>query len=827
MSATKKIIQWSPPRSGSTLVWQILDRLFEDPEYTENKWYQPNIVQKTHTLDYSMLNNPNYYFVTTIRNPIDCMVSFMTVNKEEFTKESIDKNINTYINYFNIVQLVRRSNNSIVLRYEQFYDDFTVIYDTLEKVFGTKIPTEKRDAMNKEFSRETNKKKADTMDDFQTWDKDSFIHGDHINSTKISYWEEKIPKDLHTYVVNKFVNTLNKLNYRKDWLTFYRAGIELYRKKDYLKAISAIEKSVGLYEHAECMKDLGTICREYSDTLEDVEEKKTYVTKAISYYKAILEGNHVITQEHRIAILSALCAIYMKYTNALACAKYMEKLGDITYNSIHFSKAGFYYLLSNKIEESLRCYNRSLYLNQYNYFAYNNLAQIMCHLGAHHMVYEYRERAIENITKLVKGDIIRQNNDNDIHKEHPIIISNILLDLNYISDVVGHEAIYKRHLEYSELFEKPLVAYNSRKTVHKNEKIRIGYISNDLKQHCIGSLFEPFLSSFNQEKFEVFVYSNNETTDSVQTRFKSYPVTWNDISKMADVAVVELAHKQQIDIMVDLSGHTGLNRLNLFCYRLAPVQLTYLAYPNTTGLQNMDYKFVDDYLVTDKCQEYHTEKLYSLPHGIHTYTPNKEDFMINRGDSDGIIRFGCFNNPIKFGERCMKAYCDILKLVPKSILYIRYNHCNNQLVRGCIMNKFKYHGIPESQLDIDYAPTKHDYIQLYNKIDICLDSFPYGSHTTLCELLWMSVPLVTLKGDCFAGRVGYSMMKHLGLDELIAETVDEYISKVVELANDRERLDVYHKTIVEKIKSHPMSDSSTFMKSIEDAYEDMHGKVAV
>ena len=153
----KKIIQWSPPRSGSTLVWQILDNLFEDPDYKKNKWIYPNIVQKTHTLDFSLLYNNNYHIFVTMRNPIDCMVSYMIVNKLKFNKEELDKNITLYLQYFNLAKMIKNSNNSTFLRYDQFYDNNNIIYDNIERAFNIKISNNLRVGMNIKFSREKNK----------------------------------------------------------------------------------------------------------------------------------------------------------------------------------------------------------------------------------------------------------------------------------------------------------------------------------------------------------------------------------------------------------------------------------------------------------------------------------------------------------------------------------------------------------------------------------------------------------------------------------------------------------------------------------------------
>jgi predicted O-linked N-acetylglucosamine transferase (SPINDLY family) len=241
---------------------------------------------------------------------------------------------------------------------------------------------------------------------------------------------------------------------------------------------------------------------------------------------------------------------------------------------------------------------------------------------------------------------------------------------------------------------------------------------------------------------------------------------------------------------------------------------------------NMDYKFTDNYLTTQECDMYHTETLYKLPYGIHNYKPDPGVFIRSVRtpfDSSKRIRFGCFNNTAKMSDECIKSFCDILHRVPNSVLCIRYHRLDQVHVTYPFIGKCKKYGISQDRLDIGASNTKKEYIQEYNTIDLCLDTFPYGSHTTLCELLWMSVPIVTLKGTSFVSRVGYSMLSHLGLDELVTETVDEYVDTCVSLALNPVRLHEYHTSIHTRIRDHPMSDPVQFMETIEHAYLDMWG----
>jgi len=817
----KKIIQWSPPRSGSTLVWQILDYLFEDPNYKKYKWTDPNIVHKTHTLDYSHLNNQSYFFVTTVRNPMDCMVSWMIIKKIPFTKENIEQNIISYLNYFMLLKMVQLSNNSVILRYDEFYEDNNVIYDTLEKTFQINIKKELRDVMDKKFSKQSNKKISDTMKDFDEVKEDSFIHGDHFNSTNVTYWKQKIPLEFQDYVEQRFIGILNHFNYRQDWIQIYKTGIDFYQNKKLEEAIQYLEKSVSLFLNHTVLKDLGTIYKEIANTKIEIVDKLPYLQKCIHYYKVILNQTNT-PKELRIAILSSLSGIFSLLKKGRECATTMYELAELTNNSIHYSKAGYFYLLTEQLEKSLEAYSRSIYLSEHNYFAHNNIAQIFCHLGAHHMIFYHRNEAIRIITDILNGKVKKPIIENDVNYEAHIIHSNLLLDLNYCSDVFSYDEIYKRHLEYGEKFEKPFEHLHERPK-YGNKKIHIGYLGNDFRSHAVGTLFGPFFKEYNKEKFEIHVFSNTDSPDdAVQKNFKTFDIHWHDISNIKDdKIVVDLVKYNKIDMMVEVTGHTGVNRLNLLCYRLAPIQVSYLAYPNTTGIKCIDYKFSDKHLIPDKMKKYFTEKIYDLPYGIHCYTPNESQFKISR-KPDKHIRFACFNNPAKLGDRCIQTFCEIMKKIPDSVLYIRYNHCSNNIIIGAIKTKFQYYGIPFDRLDVSYSNTKEEYIQMYNSMDIVLDPFPYNGHTVNCEALWMSVPVITLEGNTYHERVGTSILKHLELPELIAQTPEEYIQKAVDLSNDKKRRIEYNLTIKKKIENHPMSNHKMFVKSVEDAYEDIY-----
>jgi protein O-GlcNAc transferase len=387
------------------------------------------------------------------------------------------------------------------------------------------------------------------------------------------------------------------------------------------------------------------------------------------------------------------------------------------------------------------------------------------------------------------------------------------------------QAIFQEHLQFALQFEKPLHAHVSPHTNdHRMDRmLKIGYVSPDFKSHAVAYFIEPVLTSHNRDLYEVFCYSDVSAPDAVTTRLKGHAHQWRDIAGISDEKVAELIRKEKIDILVDLAGHTGgVNRILLFARKPAPVQVSWIGYPTTTGLSAMDYKIVDTYTVPlGQTDQFYTEKLLRLPETFLCYLPDKDspDVSLLPVLSSGHITFGSFNNFVKVVPEVIELWAKILAMVPNSRLIMKSLSFFDKTTRTYATNLFISEGIEAERIEL-LQPVSliKDHLRLYNQIDIGLDTFPYNGTTTTCEALWMGVPVVTLAGNTPASRVGISLLSNVGAKELIGETAEEYVEIAVSLASDTKRLQSLREGLRNVMAQSPLTNANQFTLALEQCY---------
>lgn len=355
-------------------------------------------------------------------------------------------------------------------------------------------------------------------------------------------------------------------------------------------------------------------------------------------------------------------------------------------------------------------------------------------------------------------------------------------------------------------------------------KIKVGYVSPDFRIHSVSQFFKPLLLAHNRDEFEIYCYSNVARPDSITTYIKSISDHWRNILGVNDKDVVQLIKKDEINILVDLSGHTANNRLKVFTHKPAPVQVTWLGYPNTTGLSTMDYRFTDSIADPPGSDHLYTEKLIRLKDGFLCYSG---DESIKASTSppclkNGYITFGSFNNLPKVTAEVISLWSRILRSLFTSRLILKARQLKDKGVRSRIRKLFKKNGISFKRVQLfPMLLEARDHLNFYSRIDIALDTFPYNGTTTTCEALWMGVPVVTLKGSRHAGRVGASILTHANLKELIAENTDQYMEIVLRMGNVVSRL--WHRKR-NLIRTSSLCNSALFAKNMETAYKEIYGK---
>jgi len=361
-----------------------------------------------------------------------------------------------------------------------------------------------------------------------------------------------------------------------------------------------------------------------------------------------------------------------------------------------------------------------------------------------------------------------------------------------------------------------------------NRRLRVGYVSPDFRDHSVAFFLEPLLDQRDSDSIETYCYANVEKPDAITVLLQEIANHWRDISQQSDDEVADQVVADEIDILVDLAGHTLGGRLGVFAMKPAPVQVSYLGYPATTGVAAIDYRLTDSNAdpagVTD---QYHVETLVRLPHGFLCYTPpdNAPTVAGLPATDKGYVTFGSFNHICKISSNTLNVWASILNKVPDSRLLIKYKALNDATTRNRLLDRFREYGVATDRIELlDYVPSRTAHLDSYNQVDIALDTFPYNGTTTTCEAMWMGVPVVTLAGREHAGRVGVSLLQQVGLASFIAQTEQEYVDTAVTMANKLDRLTDLRQKLRSSMAASRLCDRDGFKVAVEDAYRTLWKK---
>lgn len=332
----------------------------------------------------------------------------------------------------------------------------------------------------------------------------------------------------------------------------------------------------------------------------------------------------------------------------------------------------------------------------------------------------------------------------------------------------------------------------------------------------------------NARHFHVTCYASVARRDAKTELLQSYCDEWRNIWGLSDEAAAELIRKDGIDILVELGGHTAGNRLGVMALHPAPVQVTWIGYPNTTGLPTIRYRITDDVADPVDTKQKYSEELVRLPCCFLCYTPIKEPPPLPPAPPCsllGFITFGSFNNLAKLNEKVVRCWAAILRRVPNSRLVIKCKPLASPTVRTKLFQQFSAAGVEQQRIDLmPLLATTQEHLTAYNMVDIALDSFPYAGTTTTCEALFMGVPVVTLRPpECsHANAVGATLLCRIpGMADLITGSEEEYVETAVRLAADQKRLVELRHTLRDRMLSSPLCDGPAFMQHLERAYRKM------
>lgn len=461
-----------------------------------------------------------------------------------------------------------------------------------------------------------------------------------------------------------------------------------------------------------------------------------------------------------------------------------------------------------KLDEALLSYRRAIALKADYAEAHNNLGNALKDMGR-------LDEAAEHYRKALEGKA-----------DNAPVLSNLLYALNFQA-TLNREEVYRASLQYEQYIGLPL---RSTWQPHLNDKsptrrLRVGYVSPDFRNHAVAYFAEPILSNHDKTQVEVYCYAEVLREDEITLRFRHYADHWHTTVGMSDEAMAQLIREHQIDILVDLAGHTANNRLPVFARKPAPIQMSYVGYLGTTGLSAMDYILTDHYIDPDRISTTgYSERALRMPHSLWCYRPSGEMPAVSAlpALTRGYLTFGSFNNFNKINLRTLELWAAMLQAIPTSRLLML------AVAEGETQQRLKQYfsdkGIAPHRLDLYGSLPLAEYRRKLLEVDLTLDPVTVNGATTTCESLWMGVPVISLVGERFPSRAGLSILNTVGLADFAVTTSDDYIHLAAHLAENLALLAEIRAGLRAHVAVSPLIDEVNFTRHLELLYREVWQK---
>lgn len=373
---------------------------------------------------------------------------------------------------------------------------------------------------------------------------------------------------------------------------------------------------------------------------------------------------------------------------------------------------------------------------------------------------------------------------------------------------------------------KALRLFTTWQCTNQPERLRVGIVSGDLRNHPVGYFLESLLSRLDVARLELIAYPTNSRENTLTARIKPHFAAWKSLVSLSDEAAARLIHDDGVHILLDLSGHSLHNRLPVFAWKPAPVQASWLGYFATTGLAEMDYILADRVSVPEERRGQFTESVYYLPDTRLCFTPPQSDLPIAPlpASINGCITFGCFQNLAKVGDNVLATWGKIFAEMPDAKLRMQCAQLGEQAQVQRLAERLQRYGINPARVTTYESVPREAYLSAHAEVDIILDTFPFPGGTTTCEALWMGVPTLTLAGGSLVARQGASLLTAAGLEGWVASDEEEYIAKAVSFARDISGIANLRATLRQKVLDSPLFDAAGFARNFETALWGMWDK---
>ncbi|GAB2255170.1 hypothetical protein Droror1_Dr00008948 [Drosera rotundifolia] len=614
-------------------------------------------------------------------------------------------------------------------------------------------------------------------------------------------------------------------------------GVIYKNKGDLELAIACYERCLAVSPNFEIAKnnmaialtDLGTKVK-----LEgDIEQGVAYYKKALSYnwryadamynlgvaYGELLKFDMAIVfyelafhfNPHCAEACNNLGVIYKDRENLDKAVECYQMALSINPNfSQSLNNLGVVFTVQGKMDAAAGMIEKAIIANPSYAEAYNNLGVLYRDAGD-------ISRAIEAYEHCLKLDPDSRNAG-----------QNRLLAMNYINEG-DDDKLYEAHRGWGERFMGLFSQYTSWDNPKDPDRpLTIGYVSPDFFTHSVSYFIEAPLCHHDYNNYKVFVYSAVVKPDAKTIKFREKVMKkggiWRDMYGIDEKKVASIVREDKVDILVELTGHTANNKLGMMACRPAPIQVTWIGYPNTTGLPAIDYRITDALADPPDMKQKHVEELVRLPECFLCYTPSPEAGPVSPTPAilNGFCTFGSFNNLAKITPKVLQVWARILCAVPNSRLVVKCKPFCSDSIRLRFLSALEQLGVESVRVDLlPLILLNHDHMHAYSLMDISLDTFPYAGTTTTCESLYMGVPCVTMEGRVHAHNVGVSLLKNIGLGHLVAKTEDEYVKLAVKLALNVTALSELKMSLRDFMLKSPVCDGEGFTRGLESVYRHM------
>ena len=567
----------------------------------------------------------------------------------------------------------------------------------------------------------------------------------------------------------------------------FNIGILNYKKKNFKEAEKIfVNLSKKFAKNKDIFYNLGVI--KY--------EMELY-KEAIKYFEKALNSNDkfYFAQHHLAECYEKLNDIDLAIENYIKA----EVINLYKFNNT-LNNLGNIFLKLKKYDQSEKYFLTALNYQGNSQVIYNNLAVLYLEILDVDKAYYYLEKAI------------------NLDKNNTKIFSRLISTSLYLNKDINY---YKKiSEEFGDIISDKIVKKHEQKNfLSQSKKIKLGFISADFREHPVGYYLLDFLPELKKFNFDLYAYFNFPSEDDYTKKIKKNFNNWKNITLLEDKDVVKLIKEDEINVLIDMSGHTGDNRIPIFTYKPAPIQISWAAYLASTGVKEIDYIVGDIYSIPEKDFQNYTEKVLQLKNiwcclstsDIANIIPSSLPVLKN-----GYITFGCFNNPNKITENFINVCSKILLNVENSKICFQSPQFVESINRTKILKLFEKNSITSNRIIIGYEAERIKLIKSYNNIDIALDTFPYNGGTTSFEVSWMCVPLLTMKGDRFVSKCGESINHNLNMKEWIADNDFEYIKKAIFFSKNIKELQEIKKRLIDYSRKSDLFNMNKFVREFSE-----------